>query len=217
MTVAFLVLTAVAAMADWYAVARVMHRSEIALKPLTLVLLIIAAGFADLGDAKQWVVAALVFGLIGDIALLFSDDARPADADLDPFFLAGLGSFLLGHVAYIIAFAQHGLHGFQTFAGLLVVAGATALALPRVLRGAHEQGGTALASIVAVYAGLLATMTILSFGTAAICTAVGGALFLVSDITLAWNRFVQALLRGPLIVIVTYHLAQILIVIGLIR
>ena len=60
-------------------------------------------------------------------------------------------------------------------------------------------------------------MTTLSFATAATCTAIGGALFLASDITLAWNRFVVPMLRGPLLVIVTYHLAQILIVIGLMR
>jgi uncharacterized membrane protein YhhN len=216
-TVAFLVLTGLAAVADWWAVAKESHRAELVLKPLTLVLLLVAAAFADLGDAKPWVFAALALGLMGDVALMFSTDERSGSDDLDPFFLAGLGSFLLGHVAYIVAFAQHGVHGLQTLAGVFVVGGATVLALPRVLRGARETGGSLLAAIVGVYAGLLATMTVLSFGTAAICTAIGGALFLASDITLAWNRFVQALLRGPLIVIVTYHLAQILIVIGLIR
>ena len=60
-------------------------------------------------------------------------------------------------------------------------------------------------------------MTVLGFGTAAIATAIGVLLFLASDITLAWGRFVQPLLRGPLIVAVTYHLAQFLIVIGMVR
>lgn len=216
MTVALLILTAVAAGADWVAVAR-QHRFEIALKPLTLVLLVVAAASADLGDAKPWVVAALVFGLMGDVALLFSDDSPTAQSELDPFFLTGLGSFLLGHVAYVVAFTRHGVHAWQALAGLLVVGGASALALPRVLRGAQQEGGRLLALLVAVYAGLLATMVTLSFATAAVATAVGGALFLASDITLAWNRFVQPLLRGPLIVIVTYHLAQLLIVIGLLR
>ena len=216
MTVALLVLAGLVAVGDWIAVARGQHRLEIALKPLTLVLLIAAAASADLGDAKPWVVAALAFGLMGDVALLFSEDT-PAGGDLDPFFLAGLGSFLIGHVAYVVAFAQHGVHAWQALAGLLVVAGASSLALPRVLRGAHEQGGKLLAAIVALYAALLAAMTTMSFGTAAVATAIGGALFLASDITLAWNRFVQPLLRGPVLVIVTYHLAQLLIVVGLLR
>jgi uncharacterized membrane protein YhhN len=213
-TVAFLVLTGLAAVGDWIAVARKSHRIELIAKPLTLVLLIVAAAAGDLGDAKPWVLAALAFGLVGDIALLFSNDTAET---LDPAFLAGLGAFLLGHIAYIVAFVQHGVHPWQTFAGLLVVLGATVLALPRVLRGARDAGGRPLAAIVSVYAALLAAMTALAFGTAAVATAIGGLIFLASDITLAWNRFVQPLLRGPVIVIVTYHVAQVLIVIGLLR
>src|SRR5882724_1309232 len=132
MTVAFLVLTGIAAFGDWIAVARNVHRIELVAKPLTLVLLIVAAASADLGDAKPWVIAALVLGLAGDIALMFSDEGST-----DTAFLAGLGSFLLGHVAYVIAFLVHGVHGWQSLAGLLVVAGATVLAMPRVVRGAR--------------------------------------------------------------------------------
>jgi uncharacterized membrane protein YhhN len=60
-------------------------------------------------------------------------------------------------------------------------------------------------------------MAILGVGTGAVATAIGALLFLASDATLSWDRFVQPLLRGPIIVIVTYHVAQVLIVIGLIR
>jgi uncharacterized membrane protein YhhN len=116
-----------------------------------------------------------------------------------------------------VAFARHGLHGWQAAAGALVVGGAIVLAMPRVIRGARDTGGSALAAIVGGYAAVLATMVILAFSTAAIATAIGAAVFLASDTTLAWNRFVQPLLRGPVIVIVTYHVAQILIVIGLLH
>jgi hypothetical protein len=58
-------------------------------------------------------------------------------------------------------------------------------------------------------------MVALGFGTAAVASAIGALLFLFSDLTLAWGRFVQPLLRGPVIVAVTYHLAQGLIVVGL--
>jgi len=216
-TTTFLVLAGVAALADWTAVARRQHLVEFILKPLTLALLIVAVGFGHLGDAKPAVLAALALGLIGDVALLFSPDDQSAESDLDPAFLAGLGAFLLGHIAYLVAFARHGLHGWQAVAGLLVVAGAVVLAMPRVLQGARASGGTLLAVIVGGYAAVLATMVILAFSTAAIPTAVGGLLFLASDTTLAWNRFVRPMIRGPLIVIVTYHLAQLLIVIGLLK
>jgi uncharacterized membrane protein YhhN len=219
-TVAFLILTGVCALADWVAVARNNHRLEFVLKPLTLVLLFVAAASGDLGDAKPWLLAALALGLVGDVALLFSSDEPPApgaERELEPAFLAGLGAFLLGHLAYLAAFAAHGLHGWQATAGVLVVGGASALVMPRVLRGARDAGGPALAVVVGIYAAVLSLMVVFAFGTAAVLTALGAAIFLGSDTTLAWNRFVQPLLRGPVIVIVTYHVAQLLIVIGLLR
>jgi uncharacterized membrane protein YhhN len=217
MTLAFFVAAAVVAVCDWFAVARRRHRLEFLAKPLTLALITVAAGFADLGDAKPWVLAGLVFCLLGDVALLFTDDGRPSDeAELELPFLIGLGSFLLGHVAYVIAFIEHGLHPVQLLAGALVVVGVAILALPRILRGARDEGGAPLLAAVGAYAAVLSVMVALGFGTAAVATAVGALLFLASDLTLAWGRFVQPLPRGPVIVAVTYHLAQALIVIGLI-
>jgi uncharacterized membrane protein YhhN len=42
----------------------------------------------------------------------------------------------------------------------------------------------------------------------------GALLFFISDTMLAWNKFVQRLKYGPLAVIVTYHIGQILIAVG---
>ena len=216
MTIALFVLTAIVAVGDWYAVARQLHSMERVAKPLTLVLLIAATASADLGSAKGWVLAALVLSLVGDVALLFASDQASAD-ELDPAFLVGLGAFLLGHLAYFGAFAAHGIHGWQAVAGVLVAGGAAGLAMPRVVRGAAASGGSQLGWIVVAYAAALATMVALAFGTGAVATAVGGLVFLASDTTLAWGRFVQPLQRGPVIVIVTYHVAQLLIVAGLVR
>jgi uncharacterized membrane protein YhhN len=216
MTVAFLVAAGVVALGDWFALSRHWQRVEYVVKPLTIALIALAACFADLAAAKPWVLAALVFGLVGDVALLFTDESRPIhEARLELPFLIGLGSFLLGHVAYVIAFARHGLYPVQLLAGALVVVGAAVLALPRILRGARQEGGTQLMAAVGGYAALLSTMVALGFGTAAVATAIGALLFLASDLTLAWGRLVQPLLRGPVIVAVTYHLAQALILIGL--
>lgn len=217
MTVAFLVAAGVVAVGDWFAVSRHWQRIEYVAKPLTLALIALAACFADLGETKPWVLAALVLSLLGDVALLFTDDSRPVGAaQLDVPFLIGLGSFLVGHIAFAIAFTRHGLHPVQLLAGALVVVGAATLALPRILRGAREEGGPPLTAAVVGYAGVLSAMVALGFGTAAVATAIGALLFLASDLSLAWGRFVQPLLRGPVIVAATYHLAQALIVIGLI-
>jgi uncharacterized membrane protein YhhN len=208
--VALLVIAAVAAVGDWLAVHLRLFRLEYFLKPLTLLLLIVATVVADLGDPKPWVVGALVFGLMGDVGLMLSS------GDTDPPFLVGLGSFLIGHIWYLVAFAVAGLRGLYLLAGLLIVGGIAGLALPAVLRGAARSAGRSFALVVGGYATLLAAMSALAVGTGIIATAVGGVLFLASDTLIARNRFVAPIRHGDLLVIVTYHLAQFLIVIGLI-
>jgi uncharacterized membrane protein YhhN len=211
-TVAFLIVCACAALVDWLAVQLRLFRIEYLAKPLTLAALLVAAAIADLGPAQPWVVAALACGLAGDVALMASDKARP-----DAAFLAGLGAFLLGHVAYIGGFVRHGMRAVDLGAGALLVVGLFALVMPAVLRGAYAQSGAAFAALVAGYAGAVGAMTVCAVGTGVVAVAAGGVVFAVSDSTLGYQRFVRALPYGDLAVMVTYHVAQFLIVVGLIR
>lgn len=210
MTVTLLVIAGVLAVGDWVAVRERLIHLEYLLKPGTMVVLIAAAVVADLGDIKPWVVAALVLGLLGDVGLMLSDGSTDAP------FIAGLGSFLFGHLCYVIAFVGTGLHGLATIAGLLVTGGIAGLALPAVLRGAARSAGGVFAGIVGGYAATLATMTILGFGTAITATAIGAVSFLCSDTLIARDRFVARVPHGKVLIIVTYHLAQFLILIGLV-
>lgn len=210
-TVTLLIVAAVLAVGDWIAVQQRLFRIEYVLKPATLAALVVTAAIADLGTPKPWVVAALVFGLLGDIGLMLSD-GQP-----DPPFLAGLGAFLIGHVWYIVAFLHAGVQGLEIVSGLLIVTGIAGLALPSVLRGARRSAGRGFALIVACYASVLAAMTVLGAGTGVVTVAVGAVLFLISDTLIARERFVAPVLNGPLLIIVTYHLAQFLILVGLIR
>jgi uncharacterized membrane protein YhhN len=50
--------------------------------------------------------------------------------------------------------------------------------------------------------------------TAASLTALGGILFLSSDLMLAHNRFVRQFRSSHILVMMTYHLAQLLLVLG---
>lgn len=212
MTVTLLAVAAALAVGDWAAVHLRMRHLEYLLKPATLALLVAAAAVADLGVAKPWVIAALACGLLGDVGLMLSSEGRP-----DLPFLAGLGAFLIGHVCYLVGFVRVGLVGLDLVAGGLVVLGVTVLALPAVLRGAARSSGRGFAGVVAGYAAVLAAMTVLGIGTGHVATAVGAALFLVSDTVLARDRFVARLPHGPLLVITSYHAAQFLILLGLIR
>jgi uncharacterized membrane protein YhhN len=203
---------AVTAVADWIAVHQRLFRVEYLVKPATLAVLLAAACVADLGPAHPWVITALACGLVGDVGLMRSVENRT-----DAPFLVGLGAFLLGHIAYIAAFARHGVRGLDVLAGVLVVAGVAGLALPAVLRGAARAAGRAFAALVAGYATVLSAMTVLGVGTGVVATAVGATLFLCSDTVLARERFVARMRYGSLLVIVTYHLAQGLILLGLVR
>jgi uncharacterized membrane protein YhhN len=44
--------------------------------------------------------------------------------------------------------------------------------------------------------------------------SIGAILFFISDLLLAWNKFVKQISYGSLFVIITYHLAQITITLG---
>jgi uncharacterized membrane protein YhhN len=211
-TVTLLVVAAVVAVPDWAAVGYRLFRIEYVLKPATLALLIAAAASADIGVTKPWLVAGLAFGLAGDIGLMLSHEGRT-----DPPFIAGLSSFLIGHVCYIIGFLHLPVRLIDLLAGALVAGGIASIVLPQVLRGAAGSAGRLLAGIVAGYATVLAWMTVTAVGTGIVLTAIGGVLFMASDTLIARQRFVALVRHGDLLVIVSYHLAQFLIVLGLIR
>jgi uncharacterized membrane protein YhhN len=156
------------------------------------------------------VVAALALGLVGDIALMLA-----APDAVDAAFIAGLTAFLLGHVAYLVAFARVGVHLLPLLAGLLVAGGVGGLVLPAVLRRVRDDGGPPLVGAVAGYALAVGATTALASGTQLVLCALGGLLFLVSDALIARGRFVAAVPRGALLVASTYHLAQFAIVLGL--
>lgn len=202
-----LVAAGVVAVADWVAVDRHALTAERALKPLALALLVAAAATGDLGDPKPFVLVALVLGLVGDVAIML---AAPRGAN--PAFLAGLVAFLLGHVAWVIGFLVVGVHLLPLLAGLLVAAGVGGLVLPGVLR---RLGSRALVLTVGGYSLAVGAMAGFAAGTQLLFVALGGVLFVVSDGVLARERFAEPLPRSPLIVAVTYHLAQFGLVIGL--
>ncbi|MDQ3646228.1 MAG: lysoplasmalogenase, partial [Actinomycetota bacterium] len=85
------------AAADWRAVWRRDRRAEYVFKPLTTVALILtAASFRSDAPAHLWsfVVAALLFSLLGDVFLMLERY----------LFVPGLAAFLAAHVCYIVAF-----------------------------------------------------------------------------------------------------------------
>lgn len=198
------------ALVDWYAVWRGDRRTETWAKPATLVALILVAFVLGAGTTPYgwWLVLALVCGLVGDVFLLEKSDIR---------FRLGLAAFLLGHLAYVACFIDVGLsHPTWWWLAVPVLAGCLG-ATREVVPATHRRGGSALSVPVACYTGVICAMLLLAYLSGIVLIAVGATVFATSDTTLALNRFVRPRAWAPLTVMVTYHLGQALIVIGVLR
>jgi len=201
------ILPAGFAFIDWYAVARDDRRTETWAKPLVLSSLVVAAVVLGATEtpAGLWLLVALVFGLLGDIALL---------SDSLPRFRAGVWAFLVGHLAYLVCFASLGLNTpAWSWTGLAVLVVAL-LATRGVVPATHRLGGRALSVPVAVYSVVIGAMLLCAWFTGVPLVAIGATVFVVSDATLSIDRFVRPLPHARLILMVTYHVGQALIVAG---
>src|SRR5262249_44963937 len=132
-------------------------------------------------------------------------------------FVAGLASFLLAHLAYVVAFNPSAPPLGATLAGVAVV---LAVALPlflRMARGMRASGHGELLVPVALYFVAIGAMVVSAIATIgrpgwdaghAALAVVGAGLFMASDSLIGWGRFVRPVPHGELAVTVTYHLAQ---------
>lgn len=199
-----LAVAAVAAVVDWWSVARDRKEIEYVAKPAVLVALIAAAAAlvpAD-GGVRTAMVIGLTLGLIGDVLLMFD------------MFVPGALAFLLGHVAYIVAFLMAGLYVIALVVGAVLLGLLLFICAKPILAGAGRQSAT-MRLVVLVYLVALGAVLVLGSGTAVAATAAGVALFAVSDALLAYGRFVGPAPGGRVLVLVTYHLGQALLVISL--
>ncbi len=197
----FAALTGLCALVEWWATHRARRSVRYVTKPLTLILLIGVAVTLDPSVSSAihwWMVAGLVLSLAGDIFLLLPEK----------WFLAGLGSFLVGHIAYVVGLQLAPTSLGWTLVGLVVVI-VTVLVVGRaMLQRVDLDEARGLIGPVVAYVVIISAMVVSAFGTAAIFAIVGASLFYVSDGTLAWNRFAEKRRWGPLSVMVTYHLGQ---------
>jgi uncharacterized membrane protein YhhN len=187
------------AIGDWIAVARSNQRLEYVAKPATVAALIGAALLVEPTDGamRVWFVSALVLALAGDVFLMLPRD----------LFIAGLGAFFLAHLLYIGGLIALGVDAGNV-AATAVPLGVSAVLLGRRVVSGVVQTDPALAVPVISYIAAISTMVALAVGSGRVEAAGGATLFYVSDLLIAWDRFVQPLSWAPVVIIVTYHLAQ---------
>ena len=196
------------AVADWIAVAQDRRRPEYVAKPLVMVVLIAAALVLDPvdGAARMWFVGALVLSLAGDVFLMVPRN----------LFVPGLVSFLLGHVAYIVGLRQLGTSAAGAVAGAVVVAAALPFLAPRILSAIGRSDEPEMATPVTVYMAVISLMVVAAGASGSVVALVAAVSFYASDALIAWTRFVADLRHGRVAVMVTYHLAQIGLVVSLV-
>ncbi len=198
-----------AALVDWVAVwsgsPRALRVERVA-KPLVPVLLAVAVvGWPEASLAvpgvRSWILVALGASLVGDLLLL------PPGR-----LTGGLIAFLVAHLAYLGAFIQVPGSVPWLVAGLVaavIVAATVGRSLVLAARGAG------MAAPVAAYLVVICAMAVAATRTGSPLTIAGAWLFVTSDTLLGWGTFRGAESRGQrVVVIVTYHVAQVLLVLS---
>ena len=206
---ALLALGALLAVGNWIAVATGRKPLEYVCKPGTLAALVGVALTLDPthGDMRAWFVVALVLSLAGDVFLMLPSDR----------FVAGLASFLLAHVAYVVGLTRHGGSARALVVAAIPVVLVTGVLGARFLRAARASGHGELIGPVVAYMAVIAAMVTTALASGVVLAAVGAVLFMASDALIAETRFVGQRTWAPLVIIVTYHLGQAGLTLSLVR
>jgi uncharacterized membrane protein YhhN len=210
-----LLISAVLAVLDWFAVARGLKILEFIAKPGTMILLLAwIMARAGLSPSLAWFELALVFSLAGDVLLMLPRD----------LFLGGLVAFLLAQLSYIVGFNQEPFPlNFFMLVLVITVLFVAGWLFTRIRAGLLQSGKRGLVRPVFVYTLVISVMLLSALSTlsrpewqirVALLASVGAAFFFASDGQLAWNRFVAPLPYSQLREHLTYHLAQFAIILA---
>jgi uncharacterized membrane protein YhhN len=212
-----IILFLVLAVTDWVAVSRGWRRVELVAKPAAMLVLlgvlVFVGGFGSL--PLLCFALGVLFSLAGDVFLLLSDR----------FFIFGLVAFLLAHLAYItgLNIPLPDVSPLWSLGLALILAITASRILKRIIAGVRAKGLDRLAAPVAVYGIVItlmllsALLTLYSLGwntSAAGLVSLGAALFYISDVILALNKFVAPIRNGRLANMIAYHLGQLALVVG---
>lgn len=160
------------------------------------------------------VIIGLLFSLIGDIALMFASNDNV-------FFMLGLGAFLIAHIFYIAAFYLDSTNKIEVHRRytlpIFMVFGFYCFSYYFILSPYLGE----LSLPVLFYSITIALMGItaaLRYGKTNFKSfswiLTGAVLFIISDSILAYNKFVEPLEIGDILIMSTYMLAQFFIAMG---
>ncbi len=163
---------------------------------------------------KKWIIGALLFSIAGDTLLMFANYN-------ELFFILGLVAFLIAHIFYIVCF--HTIRTKESIAGKWYVAIIVAVYYFLIMNFLLPHLG-GLKYPVIVYGLVISFMLLVAMhlydlkdNLTARYLLTGAILFVVSDSVLAINKFYQPYAWGGWAIMITYTLAQWLLVKGCVR
>lgn len=174
------------------------------LKPGTILLIIVYA--VSLAKVKRsyrnLIIAGLMASAVGDCMLL-----KPGN----PWFLWGLGSFLIAHLLYISAFLSRQRFSFHHILYLIPLTIYGYWILEHLHEGILLHHTTQLWAPVVVYVLVISAMLWTAIVSRNLFASIGALCFVFSDSLLAWNMFIESVTWVDYGVMISYYLAQFLI------
>lgn len=214
----FLIASLIFAALEALALQRNWFNLEVIAKPGVMISLFIWLSLSTgLSGATLWFGIGIILSLVGDVLLMIS---------LERFFMLGLVAFLLAHLTYIIGFniPVPAINFFGiVFAVMIGLGGARVIR--RILDRLPATGQGKMRLPIIIYSAVISVMLLSAMmklvdiswsANAAALVGVGAFLFYLSDIILAWNKFVAPIQHGRIYNIAAYHLGQIALIAGVI-
>ncbi|MBD3195437.1 MAG: hypothetical protein GF317_10300 [Candidatus Lokiarchaeota archaeon] len=185
-----------------------------ATKPLLMPLLILYYIFGiGVMNVNWFIVLALIFSLGGDLSLMIGREGK--------WFMYGLGSFLFGQISYIIGFALtiSNIFLFPSW-GIILIMPEVVIAGSLYFLINDKMGKLKIPTVV--YMLVISTMSFFALsrlgsymGVAFLLVWLGSLSFIISDAIIAFDKFYKDIPKDRVYVMITYGLAQFLIVQGL--
>jgi len=193
-------------------------RLEYIVKPAVMACLFIWLVLeSGLQDHLLWFGLGILFSLIGDILLMIS---------FERLFIPGLVMFLLAHNGYLIGFQEQLLNpNIWSFILLFFIFLNAIRLLRRIVAAMRASRQDRMVYPVILYSLVISLMLYAAMSTifdpawgtsAAFLVSAGAFLFWVSDLILAWDRFVSPIQNSRILNILAYHLGQIGLIAGVI-
>jgi uncharacterized membrane protein YhhN len=201
----------------WFSVYKSYRIGQAITKPAVMIFLFAwLYFFAGLQGALLFFGLGILFSMAGDVSLLWVESRK--------MFMAGLAAFLMAHICYVIGFNSPlpPVNAFSLFLAVMIALLAARIykrvTVNLAARGLIRMRIPILLYCIAISIMLLSAMqTIFNENwksTPALLVSLGASLFFISDVILAYNKFVKPIKNGRLLNLVAYHIGQMLLVIG---